>query len=204
MNEITSDIAFTNTVKAIQTRKGSRKGYERMAVKRGWQQVVDERLSAFIASRESFYLATTNAEGQPYVQHRGGPRGFLKVLDEDTLAFADFIGNKQYITQGNLQDNPKAFIFLMDYTTRQRIKIWGRARVVEDDPALLARVVDDGYGAKPEQVIVFEIDAWDVNCPQHIPLLFSAEDVAQVVAPLEQRIAELEATLKELGAAPKG
>ena len=199
MNEIASDIAFTGTVKAIQGRKGSRQGYARMEQKRGWRRTIDDNLADFIASRESFYLGTANASGQPYIQHRGGPPGFLKALDEHTLAFADFTGNKQYITQGNLAENPRAFIFLMDYANRQRIKIWGRARVVEDDPDLLAQLADVGYKAKPEQVIVFEIEAWDANCPQHITQRFSRDEIAVVVAPLKQRIAELEAALAELG-----
>ena len=126
------------------------------------------------------------------MQHRGGPRGFLRVLDERTLAFADFRGNRQYISQGNLAENDRAFLFLMDYARRRRIKIWGRARVVEDDPALLERLADPAYEGRPEQAIVFEIEAWNANCPQHIPQRFDAAQVATAVAALQARIAELE------------
>ena len=172
-----------------------------MEQKGGWGRTIDDRLAQFVASRDSFYLGTTNGAGQPYIQHRGGPPGFLKQLDARTLAFADFTGNKQYITQGNLEESPQAFIFLMDYANRQRIKIWGRARVVEDDSDLLAQLSHDSYKAKPEQAIVFEIEAWDVNCPQHITQRFAREEIAVIVAPLNQRIAELEAALSELGVA---
>lgn len=154
-----SDVAFTPTVKEIQTRKGSRKSYARVEESGGWRTEIDPGLAEFIAAQTSFFLATTNAEGQPYIQHRGGPAGFLKVLDKNTLGFADFAGNRQYITQGNLADNPKAHIFLIDYVNRQRVKIWGEARVVEDDPALVASLMPQGYKARPEQVILFTITA---------------------------------------------
>lgn len=196
----TTDVAFTESVKAIQTRKGSRDAYARVEERGGWRDRVDAELAAFLAERDSFYLATANAQGQPYVQHRGGPRGFLRVLDDRTLAFADFRGNMQYISQGNLAENDRAFLFLMDYARRRRIKIWGRARVVEDDPALLERLADPAYEGRPEQAIVFHIEAWDVNCPQHIPQRFDAAQVESAVAALQARIAELErenATLHE-------
>ena len=199
MNEIPSDVAFTETVKAIQARKGSRDGYARMEQKGGWRQSIDGSLAEVIASRDFFYFGTANGAGQPYIQHRGGPPGFLKQLDARTLAFADFTGNKQYISQGNLEENPQAFIFLMDYAKRQRIKIWGRARVVEDDHELLSQLAEDGYKAKLEQAIVFEIEAWDVNCPQHITQRFTRDEIAVIVAPLQQRITELETALAELG-----
>ncbi|MFQ5619083.1 MAG: pyridoxamine 5'-phosphate oxidase family protein [Rhodospirillales bacterium] len=192
MREIASDIAFTPAVKAVQERKGSRKGYARMEAKGGWQRAVTDDLAAFIAERDSFYLGTASADGQPYIQHRGGPKGFLKVVDAKTLAFADFTGNRQYITAGNLSENDKAYIFLMDYANRRRIKIWGRARVVDGDAGLLERLADAGYEAVPEQAVVFEIEAWDVNCPQHITPRYSEREVASLVAPLRARIAELE------------
>jgi len=196
MTEFTSDIAFSPTVKAVQERKGSRGGYARMEEKAGWQNIVTDDLAGFIAMRDSFYLATASKDGQPYVQHRGGNPGFLKVIDDRTLAFADFKGNRQYITTGNLLENDKAYIFLMDYPNRRRIKVWGRARVVEDDAGLLAQLTDaDGVGA-PEQAIIFEVDAWDVNCPQHITPRFSEAEVAEVVQPLKQRIAKLEAEIE--------
>ncbi|MEQ9172163.1 MAG: pyridoxamine 5'-phosphate oxidase family protein [Rhodospirillales bacterium] len=196
----TSDVAFTPTVKAIQERKGSRKGYARMEDKGGWADRVTDDLAAFIAARDSFYLATATADGQPYIQHRGGKPGFLKVLDDRTLAFADFSGNRQYVTEGNLEDNPKAFLFLMDYPNRRRIKIWGTARMVEDDPALIARLADADYTAgTPERAVVFEIAAWDVNCPQHIMPRFTEADIARAVQPLHDRIRELEAALAARG-----
>tara|TARA_R110001592_G_scaffold126065_1_gene336673 strand:- start:21319 stop:21942 length:624 start_codon:yes stop_codon:yes gene_type:complete len=200
MSKPTSDVAFTDTVKAIQERKGSRKGYARMEDKGGWSDRVTDDLAAFVAARDSFYLATANADGQPYIQHRGGKPGFLKVLDDNTLAFADFAGNRQYVTQGNLEDNPKAFIFLMDYANRRRVKIWGTARVVEDDAALIQSLTDADYtDGTPERAVVFEIAAWDVNCPQHIMPRFTEADIARAVQPLHDRIRELESQLAAAG-----
>lgn len=193
-----SDVAFTPAVKEIQTRKGSRQGYARVEENGGWRTEVDENLAAFLAETNSVYLATASADRQPYIQHRGGPKGFIKVLDKQTLAFADYSGNRQFITQGNLVENPKAHIFVMDYAHRRRVKIWGEARVVEDDPALLASLMPQGYKARPEQVIVFKIAAWDTNCPQHIPQKFDAADVANALAMRDERIAELEAELAAL------
>nr|HAQ94075.1 pyridoxamine 5'-phosphate oxidase [Afipia sp.] len=129
---------------------------------------------------------------------RGGPAGFIRILDKTTLAFADFRGNRQYITQGNLSENPKAYIFLIDYVNRRRIKIWGEARVVEDDPALIATLMPKDYKAKPEQAILFNITAWDSNCPQHIPMKFDAADVAAAIAERDARISELEAEVARL------
>jgi predicted pyridoxine 5'-phosphate oxidase superfamily flavin-nucleotide-binding protein len=200
MTTPTSDVAFTPTVKAIQERKGSRKGYARMEEKGGWADRVTEDLASFIASRDSFYLATATADGQPYIQHRGGKPGLLKVVDDRTLAFADFSGNRQYLSQGNLEDNPKAFIFLMDYANRRRVKIWGTARMVEDDAALIQRLTDADYpDGKPERAVVFTITAWDVNCPQHITPRFTEADIARAVQPLHDRIRELEAALAARG-----
>jgi len=187
-----SDIAFTPAVKAVQERRGSRQAYRKMEERGGWQTEVTPELAAFIADRDSAYLATANALGQPYVQHRGGPKGFIGILDPKTLGFADFVGNKQYITTGNLAENDRAFLFLMDYAHQHRVKIWGRARVVEDDPELLARVMPKGYTARAQQVILFTIEAWDINCPQHIPRKFDAADVANAVEKLERRVGELE------------
>ncbi|MGY8710278.1 pyridoxamine 5'-phosphate oxidase family protein [Bradyrhizobium sp. 18BD] len=192
-----SDVAFSPAVKSIQTRKGSREGYAH-AEQRGWRTEVDENLAAFLADANSFYFATASADGQPYIQHRGGPKGFLKVLDKQTLAFTDYSGNRQYITQGNLSENPKAYIFVMDYAHRRRVKIWGEARVVEDDEAMTTALMPKGYRARPEQVILFKIAAWDTNCPQHIPQKFDAGDVAAALATRDQRIAELEAEVAAL------
>ena len=194
-----SDVAFTPAVKAFQARKGSREAYGR-AEQRGWRTEVDENLEAFLADANSFYFSTASADGQPYIQHRGGPKGFLKVLDKKTLAFADYAGNQQFLSQGNLSENPKAYIFVMDYAHRRRVKIWGEARVVEDDDALTEALMPKGYRARPEQVIVFKIAAWDTNCPQHIPQKFDAADVAAALAARDQRIAELEAQVAALKA----
>jgi predicted pyridoxine 5'-phosphate oxidase superfamily flavin-nucleotide-binding protein len=193
-----SDVAFTPAVKAIQARKGSREAYARVEQHGGWRTEIDENLAAFLADTNSFYLATASGDGQPYIQHRGGPKGFIKVLDKETIAFADYSGNRQYITQGNLSENPKAHIFVMDYAHRRRVKIWGEARVINDDPALLASLMPRGYRARPEQVILFKIAAWDTNCPQHIPQKFDAADVAAALASRDARIAELEAELAKL------
>src|SRR5215211_6370376 len=163
-----------------------------------WQTRITGELAEFIAAQTSFFLATTNLAGQPYIQHRGGPAGFLRVLDESTLAFVDFAGNRQYITQGNLADNPKAHLFLIDYAHRQRVKIWGEARIIEDDPALTARLMPDGYKARAEQAILFTVSAWNANCPQHIPQRFEAADVAAALAERDSRIEMLEAELKRL------
>ena len=193
-----SDVAFTPTVKAIQARKGSREAYAHVEQNGGWRTEIDDRLAGFLAGTDSFYLATATADGQPYIQHRGGPKGFVKILDKHTIAFADYSGNRQYLTQGNLSENPKAHIFVMDYAHRRRIKIWGEARVVDDDPALLQSLMPKGYRARPEQVIIFKIAAWDTNCPQHIPQKFDAADVAAALAQRDARIAELEVELAKL------
>jgi predicted pyridoxine 5'-phosphate oxidase superfamily flavin-nucleotide-binding protein len=188
-----TDIAFSPAVKAVQERRGSRATYERLEKHGGWDTKIDAVLAKFIAGMRSFYLATASKDGQPYVQHRGGPPGVLRVIDETTLAFADFAGNRQYITTGNLAENPRAMLFLMDYQHRRRVKIWGQARVIENDPELMARLFPDGYRARPEAAILFTVEAWDANCPQHIPQLLFAEDVATAIEALNERIAVLEA-----------
>ncbi|WDA41005.1 pyridoxamine 5'-phosphate oxidase family protein [Erythrobacter sp. BLCC-B19] len=190
------DVAFTPAVRAAQARKGSRVIYEGMEMGRSL-----EDLTPFIAGVRSLYLATASAEGQPYIQHRGGPPGFLHIIGDHTLAFADFKGNRQFITTGNLAENPRAYIFLMDYARRQRIKIWGTARVIEGDSALEQRLMPEGYRARPEQVIVFEVEAWDSNCPQHIPQMFHADDVRAALAERDEKIAMLEAELAAFRAA---
>jgi uncharacterized protein len=196
-----SDVAFTPTVKAIQARKGSRKSYARMEQGGGWETTITAELAALLAAQTSVFLATASAAGQPYIQHRGGPAGFLRVLDDRRFAFADFTGNRQYISLGNLADNPRVHLFLIDYAHQRRVKIWGEAAVVEDDPALLAQLMPAGYAARPEQAIVITVTAWDVNCPQHIPQRFEAADVAAALAARDRRIAELEA---QLAARPSG
>lgn len=188
-----SDIAFTPAVKACQARRGSRTAYARLEARGGFRTAIDETLTGFLAQVDTAYLATANAGGQPYAQHRGGPKGFIRVVDEHTVGFADFAGNRQYISTGNLAENDRAFLFLMDYAHRRRIKLWGHARVVEDDAALLARLMPDGYQARPEQAILFTVEAWDANCPQHIPEKLDASEVASVIGGLQDRIALLEA-----------
>eukprot|EP01037_Dinobryon_pediforme_P010945 gene10945-11028_t len=193
----TSDVAFTPTVKAIQTRRGSRAAYARVEARGGWRSTVTPDLAEFLAEVDTAYLSTANAQGQPYSQHRGGPKGFLKVLDERTIGFADYSGNRQYISVGNLSENDQAFLFLMDYAHRRRIKIWGRARVTED-PEIIERLMPEGYNAVPEQAILFDVSAWDSNCPKHIPQKFAATDVADAIGRLETRIKTLEAENAEL------
>lgn len=179
-----SDIAFTAAVKFQQERLGSREVYARMEEKAGWKSRVSQDLRDFIAERDSFYLATVSSDSYPYIQHRGGEKGFLKVLDETTLAFADFSGNRQYITVGNLSENNRAFIFLMDYENQRRVKVWGRARFVENDAGLTARVSDSGHWA--ERVIVFTVEAWDVNCPQHIPRRYTHDHVQSLTEEIKR------------------
>ena len=193
----TSDIAFTPSVKAIQEKYHSRNGYARMEQSRGWQSQVTPPLGQFLNAMDSFYFGTANTSGQPYIQHRGGPKGFLKVLDNKTLAFADFSGNRQYISTGNLSENNKAYIFLMDYPNRTRIKIWGTAKVIEDDKELLDSLSDPSYKARLERAIIFTVEAWDANCPQHIQQRFTQEDIKAITHPLDKKILELEAIIKK-------
>jgi len=203
VSNYSSDVAFTTAVKAIQARKGSRSGYANVERRGSWETRITRELAAFVAEQISVFLGTANAAGQPYIQHRGGPPGFLNVLDEKTIAFTDFTGNRQYITQGNLSENPKAILFLIDYSSRQRVKIWGEARIVEDDAALEARLMPEGYKARPEQVILFTVSAWDSNCQQHIPRRFEASEVAALVAERDKRIEALELEVEKLRAAAK-
>jgi hypothetical protein len=193
-----SDAAFSPSVRAVQSRKGSRAVYARQEA--GWADRITPDLQAWIGAQTSVFLATASASGQPYIQHRGGPAGFLRVLDDKTIAFVDYAGNRQYITQGNLAENDQAYLFLIDYAHRRRIKIWGRARVVEGDAALEAQLMPEGYRARAEQVILFTVTTWDVNCPQHIPQRFEAADVAAALAAKDDRIAALEAELATLKA----
>ena len=187
----------------MQERLGSRTGYASMEQRGGWNDVITPDLAAFISERDTFFIATVSANGQPYMQHRGGPPGFLKVLDEYTLGFADFSGNRQYISVGNLDDNPKAFIFLMDYANSRRIKLWGTARVVEDDLDLLERLQDPDYPGRVERAILFSIEAWDVNCPQHIHKRFPQAVVAPIIEKLQGQVRELQAKLAEYKQAEK-
>ncbi len=198
MSSVPSDIAFTPAVKAIQAQKGSRTGYARMEQGRGWETAITSELADFLAGLDMFYLGTATADGQPYVQYRGGPPGFLRVLDQHTLGFADFGGNRQYITLGNLSENPKAFLFLMDYASQRRVKVWGTAKVVEGDAELETRLRDPAYPGKVERAILFTVEAWDVNCQQHIHPRYSQRQVAPLIDNLQSRIADLEAEIKRL------
>jgi len=205
-----SEVAFTATIKAAQEKRGSRTSYARME-ERGdpgpWRNVVTPELEEFIAERDSLYLGTAGTDGQPYIQYRGGPKGFLKVLDEHTLAFAEFQGNAQYISLGNLTDNNKAFIFLMDYPNRRRIKIWGTAEFVEENAELLQKLIDADYKARPERVLCFNVKAWSPNCPQHIKQRFTVDEMAPKIKKLQQCIADLEqantSLRKQLGEAAR-
>jgi predicted pyridoxine 5'-phosphate oxidase superfamily flavin-nucleotide-binding protein len=191
MSAPASDIAFTPAVKAIQSRRGSRDIYAKREASGGFRTAITPDLVAFLGSIDTAFLATASRDGQPYAQHRGGPKGFIRALDERTLGFADYRGNRQYITLGNLSENAKAFLFLIDYAHQRRVKIWGKARVVED-PQIVARLMPADYPARPEQAILFEVEAWDVNCPQHIRQKIDAVEAAEIVAALRARIAELE------------
>ena len=198
MNTPSSDIAFTPQVKAVQEQRGSRGAYARMEARGGFRTGVTPDLVAFLAEIDTAFLATATAQGQPYAQHRGGPPGFIRPLSETTIGFADFTGNRQYVTTGNLAENDKAFLFLMDYAHRRRVKLWGRARV-EADAELIARLMPDGYAAEAEQAIVFEVEAWDINCPQHIPRKVDAAMAAAALVRIEaerDRLAEENAALR--------
>lgn len=188
------DIAFSASVRAVQARKGSRASYAEAQ----WRVAIDDGLAAFIAEQRSLFFATAGADGQPYIQHRGGPAGFLNVLDARTIGFADFRGNRQFISLGNLSENDRVHLFLIDYAQRRRVKIWGRARVVENDADLIARLMPDGVRARADQAIIITIEAWDVNCPQHIPQRLDAEDVTRALDERDARIAELESDIAAL------
>ena len=194
--QVSSDVAFTSEVKAIQSQRGSREAYANMERNGSWETLITPELKSFIEAQRSAFLATTNADGQPYIQHRGGPAGFLRVLDEHTIAFADFAGNRQYISTGNLTTNHKAHLFLIDYRHRRRVKVWGEMQVLTDDQELLQRLMPAGYRARAEQVMLFTVKAWDANCPQHIPQRFDAEEMQQALQERDTCIATLEQELQ--------
>jgi len=196
MSEYISDIAFSPSVKQYQEKEGSRYTYQRVVESRDWQNSITDQLRSFIVNRDSFYLATTNQDGQPYIQHRGGPKGFLKVLDDQTLGFADFSGNRQYISAGNLQDNNQVSLFLMDYPSRSRIKIWGEARIIEKGDKLLEQLKDGDYHAVVERAMIIKVKAWDINCPQHITPRYTLEELEPQIGELKERIKELEVKLE--------
>ena len=200
MAKTPSDIAFSAGVKATQTARGSRGMFEERNANGGWQTRITPELAQFIGTVTTCYLATASGDGQPYVQHRGGPPGFLRVIDETTLGFADYKGNRQYITTGNLSENPRVHLFLMDYENRRRVKLWGRARVIEGNADLAQQLFPTGYRARVEQVVVIMLETWDSNCSQHIPQMFHASDVAETVKLQQARIVALEAELSVLKA----
>ena len=197
MTDDNTSIVFSDAVRATQARYGAAEVANKVAV-RGWQSTVTPDLASFLSDIDSFYLGSAGATGRPYIQHRGGPKGFLKPIDDSTLAFADFRGNKQYITAGNLSENDQAFIFLMNYPAQARIKIWGRAEVVDDDPALLSELSDPSYKGVVERAIKFRIEAWDVNCRQHILPRYTEPDIDKLTAKMQARIAELESEVAGL------
>jgi uncharacterized protein len=186
-----SNRVFTQAAQRAQVERGSAKAYARR-LEEGWPDTVTPELAAFLAEQDTVFLATATADGAPYIQHRGGPKGFIKVIDEHTLGFADYRGNRQYITIGNLSENDRAFLFVLDPARRQRIKLWGRARVVENDPALIENLFDKSYKARPERAILFTLEAWDANCSQHIVARFSEKDIEQTLTAVQTKIAELE------------
>ncbi len=200
-----NDIVFTPAIRAAQERLGSRGKGAFLEQKGRFARPITDDVAQYIALRRSCYFGTASADGRPYIQHRGGPPGFLKLLDGHTIGFADFRGNRHYISAGNLSENDRAFLFLTDYTAQARLKLWGRARVVEDDPALLEKLVVPGYDAIVERAILFTIEAWDTNCDQHIPRMVLVDEVAEHLAATERRIAELEAEVARLkgAAAPR-
>jgi uncharacterized protein len=194
-----SSLVFPEAARQAQADRGSARHYQ-SKIETGFPDRVTPELAAYIAELDTAFLATVTADGAPYIQHRGGPKGFIKIVDDRTLGFADFAGNRQYITISNLVGNDRAYLFLMNFATRQRIKLWGRARVVENDPALIERLFDKGYRARPERVILFTLDAWDINCSQHLTARFTQAEIAEAAALLRERIAALEAenaTLRE-------
>jgi predicted pyridoxine 5'-phosphate oxidase superfamily flavin-nucleotide-binding protein len=186
------ELVFPQAAQQAQADRGSARVYEKKLAA-GFPDRVTPDLAGFIAQLDTAFLATVSAQGAPYIQHRGGPKGFIKVLDDKTLGFADFAGNRQYITISNLQGNDRAYLFLIDFANRQRIKLWGRARVVEGDVLLMERLVDPGYRARPERAILFTIEAWDVNCSQHITERYTQADISGALEGLRERIVALEA-----------
>jgi uncharacterized protein len=187
-----SHLVFPPAALRAQAERGSARHYQ-AKVESGFPDRITPELAAYIAELDTAFLATVSADGAPYIQHRGGPKGFIKIIDDKTLGFADFAGNRQYITISNLAENDRAYLFLLNFAGRERIKLWGRARVVEGDPALIDKLFDQGYRARPERAILFTIEAWDINCSQHITARFTQAEIAEAVVLLRERIAALEA-----------
>jgi uncharacterized protein len=195
-----SSRVFTPAAQKAQAERGSAKAYARRMAE-GFPDRVTPELAKFVGEQDTAFLATASGDGAPYLQHRGGPKGFIKVIDEKTLGFADYRGNRQYITLANLTENDRAFLFLLDPARRQRIKIWGRARMIEGDSALIEQLFDSDYKARPERAILFTIEAWDVNCSSHIVTRFTEAEIEEAFAVVQAKIAELEAENARLRAA---
>ncbi len=193
-------LVFTPAAQQAQAERGSARAYETRLAE-GFPDTVTPELAAFIAEQDTAFLGTVSGDGAPYIQHRGGPKGFIKVLDERTLGFADYRGNRQYITLANLSENDRAFLFLLDPARRQRIKIWGRAHMVENDAALTERLFDEGYKARPERALLFTVQAWDVNCSQHIVTRFTEAEFEIAFNTVKVKVAELETENARLRAA---
>lgn len=185
-------LVFTPTVQQAQAERGSARAYA-SRLEEGFPDKITPDLAAFVGQLDTAFLATASADGAPYIQHRGGPKGFIKVVDDKTLGFADYRGNRQYITLANLSENDRAYLFLLDPARRQRIKIWGRARVIENDAALVEKLFDHGYAAQPERAILFTVDAWDVNCSQHIVTRFTESEIEEAFAAVRGKVEELQA-----------
>jgi predicted pyridoxine 5'-phosphate oxidase superfamily flavin-nucleotide-binding protein len=195
-----SSRVFTPAAQQAQAERGSAKAYA-ARIAEGFPDKVTPELAAFIAEQDTVFLATATGDGAPYIQHRGGPKGFIKIIDEHTLGFADYRGNRQYLTLANLSENDRAFLFLLDPARKQRIKLWGRARVVEDDAALVEKLFDKGYKARPERAILFTIEAWDVNCSSHIVSRFTEAEIENAFTAVKEKIAELQTENERLRAA---
>lgn len=192
-----TEVAFTDAVKAMQIRYGSRQAYSKFDHAENRRDSLNEQEIVFLSERDSFYMASIGENGWPYVQHRGGPKGFLKVLDEKTIGFADFRGNRQYISVGNLSVDNRVSLFFMDYANRQRLKLWARASLVreDEDAALIAHLADPDYEAKVERGIIMTIEALDWNCPQHIAQRYTKAEVDSLINPLLDEIHRLKAQL---------
>ena len=196
-----AEIMFTATVKNEQERSGSRRSYARMEQGDDHHDRLGASEATFIAERDSFYMATVNDAGWPYIQHRGGPAGFVRVIDEKTIGFADFSGNRQFVSVGNLQDDDRVSLFFMDYLNQTRLKLLGRAKLISaNEPKLREQLHVPNYRARIERGIIITVEGFDWNCPKHITPRFTEEQVLRIVAPLKDRIAELEATLANLRA----
>jgi predicted pyridoxine 5'-phosphate oxidase superfamily flavin-nucleotide-binding protein len=187
-------LIFTPVIKALQERHGSRRQYARLENAAGSPDRLGPDEVSFIAGRDSFYMATVGETGWPYIQHRGGPKGFLKVIDDRTVAFADFAGNKQFVSAGNLSIDARVALIMVDYPAQARLKILGRVQILEGNPAkeLIERLRDPSYKAAVERVMLIRVEAFDWNCPQHITPRYTADEIQDALKPIEERLHKLE------------